>query len=122
MDLDQCPVKTTVDVVGGKWKTLILYFLKDGALRYNALRRQLQGATQKVLTEQLRQLEQDGIVRRTLTPGRTPSAEYCLAEYGRTLIPVLEAMADWGLAHQARTKGAPIPAASPSPSAPSRRD
>jgi DNA-binding HxlR family transcriptional regulator len=122
MDLDHCPVKTTVDVIGGKWKTLILYFLKDGPLRYNALRRELQGATQKVLTEQLRQLEEDGIVRRTLSLGRTPSAEYCLADYGLTLIPVLEAMADWGLAHKARTKSAPIPAASPSLSAPSRRD
>lgn len=104
MDLEQCPVKTTVDVIGGKWKTLILYFLKGGPVRYNALRRQLQGATQKVLTEQLRQLEQDGIVRRNLTAGRTPSAEYSLADYGRTLIPVLEAMADWGFAHQARKK------------------
>lgn len=102
MDLAQCPVKTTVDVIGGKWKTLILYFLKDGPRRYNALRRDLKGASHKVLTEQLRQLEKDGIIHRESLPGAVPSAEYSLAEYGKTLVPVLEAMADWGLAHQAQ--------------------
>ena len=100
MDLAHCPVKATVDVIGGKWKTLILYFLKDGPRRYNALRRDLKGASHKVLTEQLRQLEKDGIVHRHALPGTIPSAEYSLAEYGKTLIPVLEAMAIWGAAHQ----------------------
>ena len=104
MDLADCPVKATVDVIGGKWKTLILYFLKDGPRRYNALRRELKGASHKVLTEQLRQLEKDGIVRRHALAGATPSAEYGLAEYGKTLTPVLDAMANWGFAHQARMK------------------
>jgi DNA-binding HxlR family transcriptional regulator len=104
MDLAECPVKTTVDVIGGKWKTLILYFLKDGPRRYNALRRELKGASHKVLTEQLRQLEKDGIVLRQAIPGTMPSAEYSLAEYGKTLVPVLNAMADWGLAHRAKIK------------------
>jgi DNA-binding HxlR family transcriptional regulator len=103
MSIADCPVKATIDVIGGKWKPLILRCLKDGPYRFSGLRRQIDGATQKVLTEQLRELEDDGIVERRIY-GRTPplKVEYSLSRYGETLRPLLVLMCDWGLEHRAR--------------------
>ena len=102
MRLEDCPVKTTTDVISGKWKTLVLYYLKDGPIRFGQLKRLTQGATHKVLTEQLRELEEDGIVTRIETPGKTLKVEYSLSEYGQTLAPILGLMAKWGAGFRER--------------------
>jgi DNA-binding HxlR family transcriptional regulator len=105
MDLLHCPVKATVDVIGGKWKPLILFFLKQGPMRFNELRRQIPGATQKMLTQQLRELEKDEIVHRRVFAQVPPKVEYSLTKYGDTLRPILTLMCSWGLKHQALRDG-----------------
>jgi DNA-binding HxlR family transcriptional regulator len=104
MDLLHCPVKATVDVLGGKWKPLILYYLKRGPQRFNELRRQIPGTTQKMLTQQLRELENDGIIHRKVFAQVPPKVEYSLTSYGNTLRPILELMCAWGIKHQSRRK------------------
>lgn len=103
MTIAECPVKATIDIIGGKWKPLILRCLKDRPLRFGELRRLIDGATQKVLTEHLRELEQDGIIERKAS-GSTPPlrVEYSFTEYGETLRPILVLMCDWGLEHRVR--------------------
>ena len=103
MDLAHCPVKTAVDVIGGKWKPLVLFFLKRGPQRFNELRRQIPGVTQKMLTQQLRELERDGIVHRRVYAQVPPKVEYSLTRYGDSLRPLLEMMCKWGTKHRART-------------------
>jgi DNA-binding HxlR family transcriptional regulator len=101
----QCPVAATVDVIAGKWKPLILHELKDGPQRYGALLRGIEGSTRKVLTEQLRQLEQQGIVQRRVDKQEPVlKVEYSLSSYGETLRPILKQMCDWGLVHMSRSK------------------
>ena len=95
-----CPIKTTLDVIGGKWKPLILFFLKGGPKRFSDLRRSVADVTQKMLTDRLRELEQDGIVHREVYAQVPPKVEYSLTAYGKTLLPVLKAMAAWGIKHQ----------------------
>lgn len=102
MQLEDCTVKTTADVIAGKWKTLILYHLKEGPVRFGQLRRLLAGASQKVLTEQLRELEEDGVVTRIESEGKPLKVVYSLSEFGLTLKPVLAMMAEWGAAFRAR--------------------
>ncbi|MBC7928350.1 MAG: helix-turn-helix transcriptional regulator [Bryobacteraceae bacterium] len=106
MRIEDCPVKTAIDVIGGKWKPLILFALKDQTLRFEQLRRHVRGATQKVLTEQLRQLEASAIVQRTVVAGSQPHVEYSLTVYGETLRPALLALAEWGARHRQRTRAA----------------
>jgi DNA-binding HxlR family transcriptional regulator len=105
MELNDCPVKAALDVIGGKWKPLILYSLKDRTLRFEELRDSVPGSTQKVLTEQLRQLQADGIVQRRAVPGARSHTEYSLTPYGETLRPALAALAEWGAGHRRRTAG-----------------
>jgi DNA-binding HxlR family transcriptional regulator len=101
--ITECPVKATIDVIAGKWKPLILYYLKEGPLRFGELRRLMDGATQKVLTAQLRELERADIVRRKAYAQVLPHrVEYSLSAYGETLRPVLNSMCDWGIKHRAR--------------------
>ena len=102
MDLLSCPVKVTADVISGKWKPLIIVALKPGPLRYGELRKQVAGPTHKVLTQQLRQLENDHIVSRKVYAQVPPRVDYSLTAYGRTLTPVLQLMADWGIKHAQR--------------------
>ena len=102
MELKDCPVKTTVDVIGGKWKPLILFELKDAPLRFSELRRRIPGATQKMLTQQLRELEKDGVLHRRVYAQVPPKVEYSLTAHGKTLRPLLHAMCKWGLKHRAR--------------------
>jgi len=102
MDLHECPVRVAVDVIGGKWKPVILFYLGDGSRRFSELRRLIPAATQKMLTQQLRELERDGIIDRKVYPVVPPKVEYTLSAYGKTLEPLLEAMCDWGRKHQAR--------------------
>lgn len=98
-----CPVMTALAVVGGKWKPAILYSLSQrGTLRFGELRRSIKGITQKMLTQQLRELEQDGIVQRKVYAEVPPRVEYCQTEYGKSINPVLEAMATWGDTHKKR--------------------
>jgi DNA-binding HxlR family transcriptional regulator len=97
-----CPVEATIDVIGGKWKPSILWWLQQRTHRFAELRRRMPGITEKMLTQQLRELEADGIVDRRVYPTVPPRVEYSLTEYGRSLKTALEAICDWGRAHMAR--------------------
>jgi DNA-binding HxlR family transcriptional regulator len=101
--IEECPVSATLEVIGGKWKPLILWALKQGPHRFNELRRKVPGASQKVLTEQLRQLERSGIIERRVLPGTRAHTEYRLSPYGVTLRPALTALAQWGARHRKRS-------------------
>ena len=89
-------VTTTLAIIGGKWKILILYHLCAGTQRFNELRRLSPDITQRMITLQLRELEDDGIVHREVYPQVPPKVEYSLTEFGATLIPVIEVMDAWG--------------------------
>ena len=91
-----CPVETTLDLIGGKYKTLILWHLAGGPQRFSQLQRLITRATPKMLTQQLRELEEDGVIHREVYPVIPPKVEYSLTETGRSLMPVLVAMRDWG--------------------------
>ena len=95
-ELPACPVATAVALIGGKWKLLILRNLKARPWRFNELQRDLEGISQKVLTDSLREMEADGIVTRTIYPEVPPHVEYALSPLGETLGPILDAMAKWG--------------------------
>ena len=97
-----CPTEAALSVIGGKWKILILCRLGEDATRFNELRRQLPGISQRVLTQQLRELTQDGIVSRTAYPGQPPRVEYAITAFGRTLDPVLDQLYAWGRRYQQR--------------------
>jgi DNA-binding HxlR family transcriptional regulator len=94
-----CPVEATLSVIGGKWKVVILWRLVSGTKRFNELQRSISPITRKMLTEQLRDLEKDNLIVRTVYPEVPPKVEYSLSDYGRTFIPVMQAMAQWGLVH-----------------------
>ncbi len=91
-----CPVETTLDLIGGKYKALILWHLSDGTLRFSELRKLISGATPKMLTQQLRELEAQNLVHREVFPVIPPKVEYSLTELGSTIMPILYAMRDWG--------------------------
>ena len=93
---DCCPVEATLDLIGGKYKALILWHLSDETLRFSELKKLLTGATPKMLTQQLRELEASQLVHREVYPVIPPKVEYSLTELGRSLMPVLVAMRDWG--------------------------
>lgn len=99
--LPACPVLTTLTVIGGKWKPAILYELRGQTIcRFNTLRKRIAPITQKMLTQQLRELEADGIVHRQVYAEVPPRVEYSLTPYGKSLTPLLNEMASWGLLHQ----------------------
>ena len=95
-ELPDCPVATTVQLIGNKWKLLILRNLLVRPWRFNELQKSLEGISQKVLTESLRSMESDGIVVRTVYAEVPPRVEYSLSELGETLRPILDAMQAWG--------------------------
>lgn len=95
-ELPVCPVATTVDLIGNKWKVLIIRELLKGTYRFNELHKSIEGISQKVLTENLRKLEADGIIDRTVYAEVPPKVEYSLSELGDTLRPIIEAMREWG--------------------------
>ncbi len=97
-----CGVTATVEVIGGRWKALVLFHLKDQPRRFNELRRLLPGITQRMLTLQLRALEEDGIVTRTVHNTVPPHVEYAFSKKGWTLGPLLDAMEAWGDANRQR--------------------
>lgn len=91
-----CPVEGTLELIDGKWKGVVLFHLLSGTMRFNELRRQLKNCTQRMLTNQLRELEADGLVRRKIYPEVPPKVEYSLTPRGRTLEPVILALKTWG--------------------------
>ena len=93
-------IDATLDVIGGKWKPLILYQLKEGTLRFSQLLDRVQPRiTQRMLTKQLRQLEEDGLITRKVYPQVPPKVEYSLTETGNSLMPILDQLCDWGYEH-----------------------
>jgi DNA-binding HxlR family transcriptional regulator len=94
-----CPVEGTLDLIDGKWKGVVLYHLFEGTLRFNEIRRRLPNVTQRMLTNQLRELEADGLIIRKIYPQVPPKVEYSLSTRGRTLKPVIKALKAWGDAH-----------------------
>ena len=92
-----CPVEATLGMIGGKYKTLILWKLISGPMRFSELRRAVPGATPKMLTQQLRELESDGLVHREIFPVIPPKVEYSLSEIGAEFLPVLDSMREWGI-------------------------
>ena len=99
-DFPECPIATTVQLIGSKWKLLIVRNLLNRPWRFNELKRNLGTVSQKVLTDSLRSLEEDGLVIRTVFPETPPHVEYSLSELGRSLSPILDAMAQFGDAYK----------------------
>ena len=91
-----CPVAAAIDEIGGKWKPLILWALKDQKLRFSEINRELPAITQRMLTKQLRELEKDNLVNRKVYPEVPPRVEYSLTAKGESVIPVLKSICDWG--------------------------
>lgn len=100
---DFCPVGVTLDMIGGKYKALILWHLSEKTMRFSELKKRISGATPKMLTQQLRELESDRLIHREVFPVIPPRVEYSLTELGQSVMPVLVAMRDWGAGYL-RTK------------------
>lgn len=96
MSSNHCPVEATLNLIGGKYKALILWHLSEGKLRFSELKRLISGATPKMLTQQLRELETQMLVHREVYPVIPPKVEYSLTDLGKSLMPVLVSMRDWG--------------------------
>ena len=101
-----CPITASVETVGGKWKPFILTQLREKTLRFGELQRAMPKVSQKVLTQQLKELEEEGIVRRKVYAQVPPRVEYSLTPYGQTLKPVLDALYFWGAGHVERSQQA----------------
>ena len=91
-----CPVGAAISEIGGKWKHPILWSLKDGKLRFNEIGKVIPDITQRMLTKQLRELEEDGLVNRKVYPEVPPKVEYSLTEKGESVVPILQALCNWG--------------------------
>ncbi|KAB2676179.1 winged helix-turn-helix transcriptional regulator [Brucella tritici] len=91
-----CAVEAAISLIDGKWKSVVLFHLLDGTLRFNELRRQIPGVTQRMLTNQLRELEEDGLIKRKIYAQVPPKVEYSLSPLGRSIEPILLALKDWG--------------------------
>lgn len=105
----RCTVSVTLDVIGGKWKPLILWHLSFKTLRFSQLQRRLAKVTQKMLTQQLRELEADGMVHRQVYAEVPPRVEYSLTEQGQSLVPILEMMCQWGKDYLQKSTGEEVP-------------
>ena len=101
-EMPACPVATTVTLIGSKWKLLIIRNLLARPWRFNELKKDLEGISQKVLTDSLRAMEADGIITRTVYPEVPPRVEYSLTELGKSLKPILDSMRAWGEAYKAK--------------------
>lgn len=99
-DLPACPVATTVQLIGNKWKLLIMRNLLQRPWRFNELQKSLEGISQKVLTDSLRSMEGDGIITRTVYPEVPPRVEYALSELGESMRPIIGAMEAWGIEYK----------------------
>lgn len=94
-----CPVTTTLSVIGGKWKPIILYAIRAQTRRFGEIKRMIPAISQKMLAQQLRELEADGVIERKVYAVVPPKVEYSLTGYGRSLAPILDAMEAWGRKH-----------------------
>ena len=103
-EMPACPVATTVALIGSKWKLLILRNLMARPWRFNELRKDLAGISQKVLTDSLRSLEEDGLVTRTIYAEVPPRVEYALSDLGESMRPIIQSMQEWGLYYQGQRK------------------
>lgn len=101
-----CPVEAALDVIGGKWKSIILFRVMEETRRFNELRRLLPNITQRTLTNQLRELESDGLIERTVYPEVPPRVEYSITAFGATLEPVLLALKRWAESEMPRRMAA----------------
>lgn len=99
-ELPACPVATTVQMIGSKWKLLIMRNLLQRPWRFNELKKDLEGISQKVLTDSLRSMETDGIITRTVYPEVPPRVEYALSDLGESMRPIMDAMEIWGTAYK----------------------
>jgi DNA-binding HxlR family transcriptional regulator len=99
----KCPAEFTLSMIGGRWKIPLIFHLLAGAKRFSELSRALSGVTQKVLTQQLREMERDGLVERKVFAQVPPRVEYSLTPLGKSLKPVVDVMCRWGVLHGART-------------------
>lgn len=104
-EMINCPVTTALAVIGGKWKVIILWHLQDGVKRFGELQRQVKGISQKMLTQELRDLEESGLVSRKVYPVVPPKVEYSLTETGWSLKPVLEQLSEWGKGYRKIREG-----------------
>lgn len=91
-----CPIEATIQLIGGKYKAIILWHLMNKTLRYNEIRKKIPNITDKMLAQQLRELEKDKLINRVVYPVVPPKTEYSLTNFGKTLSPILDAMCDWG--------------------------
>ena len=101
-ELPECPVATTVQLIGSKWKLLILRNLLQRPWRFNELKKSLEGIGQKVLTDSLRSMEADGIITRTVFPEVPPRVEYALSDLGQSMRPIIKVLEDWGISYKKR--------------------
>lgn len=101
-EMPDCPVATTVQLIGSKWKLLIMRNLLARPWRFNELKKDLEGISQKVLTDSLRSMENDGIIIRTVYPEVPPRVEYSLSELGESMRPIIKSMEQWGLDYKNR--------------------
>lgn len=99
-ELPACPVATTVQLIGNKWKLLIIRNLRVRPWRFNELQKSLEGISQKVLTDSLRSMESDGTVTRTAYPEVPPRVEYALSELGKSMLPIINVMETWGIEYK----------------------
>ena len=99
-ELPPCPVATTLMLIGNKWKIFIIQQLMDRPFRFSELRRAIPGISEKVLTDNLRAMEKNGLITRTVFPEVPPRTEYALSELGNTMRPIIESMATWGTGYQ----------------------
>ncbi len=97
---NECPIGTAISIIGGKWKIPILYRLRDGKMRFSELKKTLPGVTQKMLTQQLRELERDGMVDRKVYPQVPPKVEYSITPFSKKLEPILGLLCEWGKDYQ----------------------
>ncbi|WNJ18773.1 helix-turn-helix domain-containing protein [Pontibacter sp. G13] len=104
MALAECPVTYCMGKIGGKWKPIILYLITKGGNRFGILQRGIEGISKQMLTKQLRELEADGILRRTIFPEIPPRVEYDLTDLGESLLPIIGTMREWGEAHMPKPK------------------
>lgn len=104
-EMPACPVATTVALIGSKWKLLIMRNLRVRPWRFNELRKDLEGISQKVLTDSLRSMEDDGIIVRVAYPEVPPRVEYSLSELGRSMLPIIHSMEIWGMSYQKQVNG-----------------
>lgn len=100
-----CPIEATIDLIGGKYKVLILWHLIDSTLRFNQISKLIPHATPKMLTQQLRELEKDNLIVRKVYPVVPPKVEYSLSTFGKSIIPILDAMCNWGDTYLRRQTG-----------------